>query len=74
LGEIVLMYCRLSLASILIATPAFCAGGIGIATASGHFTVERSRVYGNSTLFAGAVVETGTASSQLTLHNGPSSS
>src|SRR6185295_3611452 len=34
------------------------------------FTVERSRVYGNSTLFAGAVVETGNASSQLTLNNG----
>jgi len=69
LGEIILMN-RLLIATILTAAPAFCASGIGVATASGHFTVERSRVYGNSTLFAGAVVETGNASSQLTLNNG----
>ena len=43
---------------------------IGIITASGHFTVERSRVWGNSTLFDGAVVETDSASSQLALGNG----
>jgi len=61
---------RLLLATVLIVAPAFSAGGIGVATASGHFTVERSRVYGNSTLFSGAVVETGNASSQLTLNNG----
>ena len=61
---------RLLLATVFVAAPAFCAGGIGVATASGHFTVERSRVYGNSTLFSGAVVETTNASSQLTLNNG----
>ena len=44
--------------------------GIGIITASGHFTVERSEVWGNSTLFDGATVETRTASSELALRNG----
>ncbi len=60
----------IALASIAVTASAFAAGGIGVATASGHFTVERSRVYGNSTLFSGAVVETGEASSQLVLNNG----
>jgi hypothetical protein len=43
---------------------------IGIITASGHFTVEGSQVWGNSTLFDGATVETGSASSELALRNG----
>jgi hypothetical protein len=43
---------------------------IGIITASGHFTVEHSEVWGNSTLFDGATVETGKASSDLALSNG----
>ena len=47
------------------ATPA-----IGIVTASGHFTVERSQVWGNSTLFNGSTVETDSASSELSLSNG----
>jgi hypothetical protein len=43
---------------------------IGIATASGHFLVEKSEVWGNSTLFDGSVVETAQASSELALRNG----
>ena len=43
---------------------------IGIITATGHFMVERSEVWGNSTLFDGATVETGSASSELALRNG----
>jgi hypothetical protein len=43
---------------------------IGIVTASGHFTLERSVVWGNSTLFEGSTVETGEASSSLALRNG----
>jgi hypothetical protein len=43
---------------------------IGIATASGHFSVEGSQVWGNATLFDGATVETGAASSELALRNG----
>ncbi len=46
------------------------APAIGIATASGHFTVEKSQVWGNSTLFEGATVETQQASSELALRNG----
>jgi hypothetical protein len=43
---------------------------IGIITASGHFTVDGSRIWGNSTLFDGARVETWNASSELALRNG----
>ncbi len=43
---------------------------IGIITASGHFTLERSVVWGNSTLFDGVTVETQGASSELALRNG----
>ena len=53
------------MASALGAAPA-----IGIATASGHFTVEKSQVWGNSTLFDGATVETQQASSELALRSG----
>ncbi|HEY2843050.1 MAG TPA: hypothetical protein VGJ09_05340, partial [Bryobacteraceae bacterium] len=53
------------LASIAIGAPA-----IGIVTASGHFSVEGSQVWGNATLFDGATVETGPASSELALRDG----
>jgi hypothetical protein len=43
---------------------------IGIASASGHFTLEGSSIWGNATLFEGSRVETGAASSQLLLRNG----
>ena len=43
---------------------------IGMVTASGHFTLQGSQVWGNATLFDGAVVETGPASSQLALRSG----
>src|SRR5258706_10405867 len=43
---------------------------IGIVTATGHFVVERSEVWGNSTLFDGSTVETGSSSSELALQNG----
>lgn len=56
----------IAVASVVFAgTPA-----IGIVTASGHFTLERSQVWGNSTLFDGATVETDSASSELALSNG----
>lgn len=47
------------------ATPA-----IGIVTASGHFTLDRSEVWGNATIFEGSVVETGSASSEIALRSG----
>lgn len=49
---------------------AIAAPAIGIVTASGHFSVEGSQVWGNATLFDGATVETGSASSNLALQNG----
>ena len=59
------------IAGIVAASLAFAGTPvIGIITASGHFTVERSEVWGNSTLFDGATVETKSASSELALHNG----
>lgn len=58
-------------ASLLVSTTVLAApASIGIITASGHFTVEGSRIYGNSTLFDGARVETAEASSSLSLRNG----
>ena len=55
----------------LLAASAFAASRpIGIITASGHFTLDRSQVWGNATLFTGEKVETDAASSQATLRNG----
>ncbi len=56
---------------MLAGTMAFAGSpAIGIVTASGHFTLENSVVWGNSTLFDGSTVETGQASSSLALRNG----
>jgi len=49
---------------------ALAAPAIGIVTASGHFNVEGSQVWGNATLFEGTTVETTAASSELALRNG----
>lgn len=43
---------------------------IGMITASGHFTVDRSEVWGNATLFEGGKIETTSASSEAALRNG----
>jgi len=43
---------------------------IGMVTASGHFTLDRSEVWGNATLFDGGKIETHTASSEAALRNG----
>ena len=43
---------------------------IGVVSASGQFRLEGSRIWGNSTLFEGARVETSDASSELALSNG----
>ncbi len=57
--------------SLILAASAFAAApAIGIVTANGHVTVERSEVWGNSTLFDGSTVETKSASSELSLRNG----
>lgn|SRR5579871_5574161 len=59
------LLCAIVSASAFAANPA-----IGIVTASGHFTLQGSEVWGNATLFEGASVETTLASSQLALRNG----
>ena len=43
---------------------------IGVAVAEGSFRVDNSEVYGNTTLFDGAIVQTEKASSRLQLKNG----
>jgi len=43
---------------------------IGMITASGHFILDRSEVWGNATLFDGAKIETNAASSEAALRNG----
>ncbi|MEO5923079.1 MAG: hypothetical protein ABIR70_04560 [Bryobacteraceae bacterium] len=61
---------KLSAAFVLLSSAAFAAAPIGVATASGQFRVEGSRIWGNSTLFDGAKIETSDASSELSLSNG----
>ncbi len=43
---------------------------IGMVTASGHFRLDRSEVWGNATLFDGARIDTSAASSEAALRNG----
>ena len=64
------MVVRSVLSSLLFSAVAFAAPAIGIVTASGHFNVEGSQVWGNATLFDGTTIETNSASSQLALRNG----
>jgi hypothetical protein len=52
--------------SLAVAAPP----AIGIVTASGHFTLDQSQVWGNATVFEGSVVETGAASSEIALRSG----
>ncbi len=52
------------------ASPVSTTPAIGIVTASGHFTLQGSEVWGNATLFDGSTVETTAASSQLALSSG----
>ncbi len=57
-------------ASLFASTVFAGAPAIGVATASGPFQLEGSRIWGNSTLFEGAKIETTDASSELKLSNG----
>ena len=58
------------LSSLFLSAVAMAAPAIGIVTASGHFNVEGSQVWGNATLFDGTTIENTTASSELALRNG----
>lgn len=63
---------RSTLAVIVLYSSAWAAppAPIGLVTASGHFTLEGSRLWSNATLFEGVRIETREASSQLALRNG----
>ena len=43
---------------------------IGLATANGSFLVNAAKVWGNTTLFDGSIIETAKAASELRLNNG----
>lgn len=60
----------LCLVTLAAATGVASSPAIGVITASGHFSVDRSEIWGNTTLFDGAQVETKAASSELALRNG----
>jgi hypothetical protein len=65
------MFAKTLVLCVVMAAGCFAAPPpIGIVTASGHFTVDRSEVWGNATLFDGGNVETGPASSEAILRNG----
>jgi hypothetical protein len=62
---------RLLLVAALAVAVAFAASpSIGLAVANGTFQIDKSKVYGNTTLFDGSLIETAAVSSDLTLHNG----
>jgi hypothetical protein len=61
------------MATALSAGPAFAVTPvIGVASAFGSFTVNTSRVAGNSNLYDGSQVNTGATTSQIFLQGGPS--
>jgi hypothetical protein len=56
---------------VSVAAMSFAASpAIGVVTASGHFTLQRSEIWGNATLFDGVVLETRDASSEISLTGG----
>ena len=61
---------RSVLSCLLFSVAGLAAPAIGVVTASGHFNVEGSQVWGNATLFDGTTIETSSASSELALRNG----
>jgi hypothetical protein len=63
--------CKTLFLSLLTSAAAFATSpAIGIVTASGHFTLDRSQVWGNATVFEGSILETGSASSEVGLRSG----
>ena len=62
---------KLPAALLLFSSTVFAAApAIGIVSASGQFQLDGSRIWGNSTLFDGAKIETNGASSELALSSG----
>jgi hypothetical protein len=64
-------YLRLLFVAALSVAVAFSASpSIGLAVANGAFQIDNSKVYGNTTLFDGSLIETAAVSSDLVLQNG----
>ena len=66
----VLTFAYLSADSFAATSSVAKSPAIGVVTASGHFMLDRSEVWGNATLFDGGKIETGAASSEAALRNG----
>jgi hypothetical protein len=64
------LFLSVLISTVVVAASPAMGPAIGIVTASGHFTLDRSQVWGNATVFEGSVVETGSASSEVALRNG----
>jgi hypothetical protein len=64
------LFLSVFISAVAVAASPAMGPAIGIVTASGHFTLDRSQVWGNATVFEGSVVETGSASSEVALRNG----
>ncbi len=65
LSRILFATATLSVSALAAKSPA-----IGVVTASGHFMLDRSEVWGNTTLFDGGRIDNGSASSEAALRNG----
>lgn len=62
---------RSLVALVLVATVCLASNPvIGLVTAKGDLEVDKSRVWGNATVFDGSVIQTGEAASHLQLNNG----
>jgi len=66
----VLTFTYLSVDSFAATSGVAKSPAIGVVTATGHFILDRSEVWGNATLFDGVKIETGAASSEAALRNG----
>ncbi len=65
------MFSKARFILLLVAPGCFGAAPvIGVVTARGHFILDRSEMWGNSTLFDGGTLETRSASSEAILSNG----
>jgi hypothetical protein len=60
-----LLFVALSVSVVFAAGPS-----IGLAVSNGTFHIDKSAVYGNTTLFDGSLIETAAVSSDLVLQNG----
>jgi hypothetical protein len=70
LSQTLLVAASILMVSGTIGRLAAASAPIGMAVANGSFLVDHSRVWGNSTLFDGSIIETATAASDIQLTGG----